>query len=70
MCAYILQEYKGRILVNINFYCYENKKIRNNVVLCAYSLMISKENYKPKLLIELKNVVRKKWVSLYFIIDK
>ena len=44
----------------IYLYCYEKKIIKNNSVLCADGLMIEKENYKPELLTEFKNVVFEK----------
>ena len=60
VCSYFLQEYESRILETIYLYCKENKIINNSVVLCADGLMIPKENYKPELLNEFKNIIFEK----------
>ena len=44
VCSYFLQECESRILKTIYFNCHEKKIIKNNSVLCADGLMISKEN--------------------------
>ena len=59
--SYFLQELECRILETIFIYCQKNKYVQNNVcVLCADGLMIQKENYKPEMLFEFSNLIKKK----------
>ena len=57
VCSYFLQEYESRILEAIYLYCKKTKIINNSAVLCADGLMIPKENYNEKLLIDFKNLI-------------
>lgn len=61
ICSYFLQEYECQILETIFLYCLEKKYItNNNAVLCMDGLMIPKENYKPELLQELHELIKRK----------
>lgn len=58
--SYFLQEIECEILETIYNYCIENEIIiDNNCVLCADGIMIKKEKYDDKLLIEFNKIVLK-----------
>jgi phage/plasmid-associated DNA primase len=59
VCSFYLQEKECMILEEIFKYCKQNKYIQNNnCVLCADGLMIPKNLYNPKLLLELKQLIK------------
>lgn len=58
--SYFLQEKEITILSNIFKFCKDNKYIKDdNCVLCADGLMIEKHLYKPQLLTQLKEYIKK-----------